>query len=191
MHVAFLCLRAISCLGFHSPPPPPPTVRALFPKPIPPFSTTTTCPNNNIIFQPLIVATQMTKSEDEISEETKNIGYKSGAADAAFVQSGVNEDNAPAAALTKGATVTATANHNDTKASTSTGFSLVLFPILLFKFSIVLLVKFASDIVVYPMLYFYRIVKLGRRKVLSALSNKKKDGSLNMKVNGDSSTSSA
>jgi hypothetical protein len=118
------------------------------------------------------------------------MGNKSDASDAAVVSSGINGDDTAAAVASK--TTTTIPNNGSTKASSisSSGFSLILLPILLFKFTIVLLVKFATDIVVYPILYFYRMVKLGKRKISAALLPGKKDGSLNVKVNGDSSTSS-
>ena len=180
-----LCTR--SCLGFHGPPLQ--MTRAhKFPKKQS-FSSSKTRSNNHK-FQPRIVATHMTKSEDEITEETKNMGNKSDASDAAVVSSGINGDDTAAAVASK--TTTTIPNNGSTKASStsSTGFSLILLPILLFKFTIVLLVKFATDIVVYPILYFYRMVKLGKRKISAVLLPGKKDGSLNVKVNGDSSTSS-
>ena len=127
----------------------------------------------------------MTKSEDDLTEETKNMhimGY-----DTSDVISGINGDDASAAAVKTSET---TPDNDSTASSSYSGFSLILLPILLFKFTIVLLVKFASDIVVYPMLYFYRMVKLGKRKISAVLSGKK-DGSLNVRVNGDSSASSA
>jgi hypothetical protein len=150
----------------------------------------TTISNNR--FQSIIIATQMTKSEDEITEETNNIlGYTSDATDAAsaVVSSGINGDDSAAAAgaiLTNDATTSPTNDSKARSSSSSSGFSLILFPILLFKFTIVLLVKFASDIVVFPMLYLYRVIKLGKRKILSALLKKKNDGNWNVKVNGDS-----
>ncbi len=48
------------------------------------------------------------------------------------------------------------------------GFSPALAPTLLFKFIIVLLVKFATDVVVYPSLFIYRLARLGKRKVVRA-----------------------
>lgn len=44
--------------------------------------------------------------------------------------------------------------------------SLVIVPTLIFKFTIVLLVKFATDIVVYPILWTYRLARRGKQKVL-------------------------
>jgi hypothetical protein len=155
------------------------------------FSSSKTWSNNHK-FQPRIVATHMTKSEDEITEETKNMGNKSDASDAAVVSSGINGDDTAAAVASKTTTIIPSngSKASSTSSTSSTGFSLILLPILLFKFTIVLLVKFATDIVVYPILYFYRMVKLGKRKISAALLPGKKDGSLNVKVNGDSSTSS-
>ncbi len=183
---AYVSLYTRSCLGFHGPPLP--TTRAhFFPKKIASFSSSKTRSNAHK-FPPLIVATQMIKSEDRITEETKNLGGGGDATDAAD-SSGIRGDDAAAAVVSK---KTTTIPNNGSKASSgnSDGFSMILLPILLFKFTIVLLLKFATDIVVYPILYFYRMVKLGKRKILAALSPGKKERSLNVKVNGDSSTSS-
>lgn len=178
-----LCFYTRCCLGFHAPPVPTTTAtrRAHLPIKIASFFTTaTTSKGLNNKFQ-----LQMTKSEDDLTEETKNMhimGY-----DTNDVISGINGDDASAAAVKTSET---TPDNDSTASSSYSGFSLILLPILLFKFTIVLLVKFASDIVVYPMLYFYRMVKLGKRKISAVLSGKK-DGSLNVRVNGDSSASSA
>jgi hypothetical protein len=45
------------------------------------------------------------------------------------------------------------------------GFPPTLLPTLLFKFIIVLLVKFATDAVVYPSLFAYRLVRLCKRRM--------------------------
>lgn len=126
----------------------------------------------------------MTK-DDSLSED--EITYTSDAADASAavdaVQSGINVNGDAAASISAKEANPATPMDE----SKSTGFSLILLPILLFKFTIVLLVKFATDIVVYPTLFLYRIARLGKRKVLTSLFGKK-DGRLNVKVNGDSSS---
>lgn len=79
------------------------------------------------------------------------------------------------------------------KGDKSKGFSLILLPTLLFKFLIVMLVKFATDIVVFPLLYAYRMCRKGKRKVMRGLKNllgQKDDGGISdVKVNGDSSSS--
>jgi hypothetical protein len=49
--------------------------------------------------------------------------------------------------------------------SSTTGFSFILLPTLLFKFTIVLIVKFATDVVVYPVLYLWRWARLGKKKI--------------------------
>ena len=80
------------------------------------------------------------------------------------------------------------------------GFSFILIPTLLFKFTIVLLVKFATDIVVFPLLWLYRLARLVKRRFIRGLkkvfdkSGSGKDGDIKeevVKVNGDSTSSSA
>lgn len=44
--------------------------------------------------------------------------------------------------------------------------ALILLPSLLFKFTIVLLVKFATDVVVYPFLFAYGLARVGKKKLL-------------------------
>jgi len=44
--------------------------------------------------------------------------------------------------------------------------ALILLPSLLFKFTIVLLVKFATDVVVYPFLFTYGLARVGKKKLL-------------------------
>jgi hypothetical protein len=48
--------------------------------------------------------------------------------------------------------------------------ALVMGPPLVAKFMIVLLVKFLNDLVVYPLLYLYRAVRLLKKKILSICS---------------------
>jgi len=72
----------------------------------------------------------------------------------------------------------------------SNGFSLILLPTLLFKFTMVMLIKFATDIVVFPLLWSYRLIRLCKRKLFRGLSRvfgRGGEGSLDVKVNGDSS----
>jgi len=78
---------------------------------------------------------------------------------------------------------------NDNKNS-SNGFSLILLPTLLFKFTIVMLVKFATDIVVFPLLWSYRLIRMCKRKLFRGLSRvfgRGDKGSMDVKVNGDNS----
>ena len=72
----------------------------------------------------------------------------------------------------------------------SKGFSIILLPTLLFKFTIVLLIKVATDAVAYPALWLYRLARLTKRKILKGVrilfglhDNEAKD----IVVNGDSS----
>ena len=68
---------------------------------------------------------------------------------------------------------------------------LLLLPTLLFKFTIVMLIKFATDIVVFPLLWSYRLIRLCKRKLFRFLSRVfgrgDKGSSMDVKVNGDSS----
>ena len=92
-----------------------------------------------------------------------------------------------------------TPNTNKKVDNNNKGFSLILIPTLLFKFTIVLLVKFATDIVVFPLLWLYRLARLVKRKFIRGLkkvfgkSGSGKNGDIKevVKVNGDSTSSSA
>eukprot|EP00555_Chaetoceros_dichaeta_P012923 CAMPEP_0198263108 /NCGR_PEP_ID=MMETSP1447-20131203/11514_1 /TAXON_ID=420782 /ORGANISM="Chaetoceros dichaeta, Strain CCMP1751" /LENGTH=127 /DNA_ID=CAMNT_0043951587 /DNA_START=303 /DNA_END=686 /DNA_ORIENTATION=- len=69
--------------------------------------------------------------------------------------------------------------------------ALILGPPLITKFAIVLLVKFLTDVVVFPFLVFYRFVKLSKNKVVAMFSSSSnKDGIKGDDVNGSSPTSS-
>jgi len=73
--------------------------------------------------------------------------------------------------------------------SKSEGFRWILLPTLLFKFTIVLAVKFATDAIVFPLLWSYRLARLGKRKIVRGvhkLFGGGKDDISTMKVNGDS-----
>jgi len=88
-------------------------------------------------------------------------------------------------------------NTNKKVDNNNKGFSLILIPTLLFKFTIVLLVKFATDIVVFPLLWLYRLARLVKRRFIRGLkkvfgkSGKNGDIKEVVKVNGDSTSSSA
>eukprot|EP00578_Thalassiosira_sp_NH16_P016055 CAMPEP_0181117664 /NCGR_PEP_ID=MMETSP1071-20121207/22652_1 /TAXON_ID=35127 /ORGANISM="Thalassiosira sp., Strain NH16" /LENGTH=141 /DNA_ID=CAMNT_0023202085 /DNA_START=279 /DNA_END=704 /DNA_ORIENTATION=+ len=73
------------------------------------------------------------------------------------------------------------------------GFTLILVPTLLFKFAIVMLIKFATDIVVFPLLFAYRFARMGKRKFTRGLrrlfGREGDDDGANVKVNGDSGSS--
>ena len=58
------------------------------------------------------------------------------------------------------------------------GFSLMLLPTLLVKLSIVMGIKIATDVVVFPLLWLYRLVRLAKRKVFG------KRNFISEKVNG-------
>jgi len=82
-------------------------------------------------------------------------------------------------------------NGSNTKAiDNDNKIPLILLPTLLFKFTIVMLIKFATDIVVFPLLWSYRLIRMCKRKLFRGLSRvfgRGGEGSLDVKVNGDSS----
>ncbi|KAL7434990.1 hypothetical protein ACHAXM_004580 [Skeletonema potamos] len=91
----------------------------------------------------------------------------------------------------KSAADAATASSTSIKSSSpsNTGFSLILLPTLLFKFTIVLIVKFATDVVVYPVLFLWRWARLGKKKIgkgLARMFGRKKEINGTTIVNGDS-----
>ncbi|KAL7524999.1 hypothetical protein ACHAXR_000812 [Thalassiosira sp. AJA248-18] len=138
---------------------------ALFPVP----HNRATCPSESII------ATQMTKSEEEKTEEATT--SSEAAADA-------TEISAKESAVDT--TTTAAAAKDDSK--NRSAFSLILLPTLLFKFTIVLCVKFATDIVVFPLLWMYRLARMGKRKLMRGIKKlfgkKDNDGGVEVRVNG-------
>jgi len=75
-----------------------------------------------------------------------------------------------------------------TKEKERSGFltALVLGPPLLAKFGIVLLVKFLTDLVVFPLLFLYRIIKSLKNKIVGLFV--KKDTMKGDGVNGNSSS---
>jgi cytoskeletal protein RodZ len=101
-----------------------------------------------------------------------------------------------AADAAKQSTTTTTntaATSNKSKSPSKTGFSLILLPTLLLKFTIVLIVKFATDVVVYPLLYLYRWGRMGKKKIVRSVgrlfgkgSGEEEEGINGVKVNGDS-----
>jgi hypothetical protein len=107
-------------------------------------------------------------------------------------------EDTKALAATAAATNTAPANKSSSsnklspkKSSSSPatqGFSLILLPTLLFKFTIVLIVKFATDVVVYPLLYLYRWALAGKKKIVEGfrtmIAGKNGGEGINGKVNG-------
>eukprot|EP00553_Chaetoceros_curvisetus_P008380 CAMPEP_0204630588 /NCGR_PEP_ID=MMETSP0717-20131115/20853_1 /ASSEMBLY_ACC=CAM_ASM_000666 /TAXON_ID=230516 /ORGANISM="Chaetoceros curvisetus" /LENGTH=118 /DNA_ID=CAMNT_0051647889 /DNA_START=222 /DNA_END=578 /DNA_ORIENTATION=+ len=64
--------------------------------------------------------------------------------------------------------------------------ALILGPPLIFKFGIVLVVKFLTDLVVFPLLYFYRLCRLAKNKVVGLFV--KSDDMKGDKVNGAGSS---
>ena len=74
-----------------------------------------------------------------------------------------------------------------TTSDNKSAFSLLLIPTLLFKFTIVLCIKFATDIVAYPMLWTYRLVRLGKRKIVRGINTLfRRGGEEKKKINGSS-----
>jgi len=68
--------------------------------------------------------------------------------------------------------------------------AMMLGPPLITKFAIVLLVKFLTDVVVFPFLIFYRFVKMSKNKVVALFtSSSSKDGLNGDDVNGSSPSS--
>lgn len=68
--------------------------------------------------------------------------------------------------------------------------AMILGPPLITKFAIVLLVKFLTDVVVFPFLIFYRFVKMSKNKVVGLFtSSSGKDGINGDDVNGASPSS--
>lgn len=140
--------------------------------PVPHKAATLRCPNNK--FQKNdIIATRMTNDEEATTS-------KEGAVEAT-----------PASSTTETNAAAAESKSNNSKGA---GFSLILLPTLIFKFTIVLIVKFATDVVVFPLLWSYRLARLGKRKVLRGVRKlfgkedgvDKVNGVNGVKVNGDS-----
>lgn len=74
-----------------------------------------------------------------------------------------------------------------TTSDNKSAFSLLLIPTLLFKFTIVLCIKFATDIVAYPMLWTYRLARLGKRKIVRGINTLfGRGGEEKKKINGSS-----
>eukprot|EP00571_Detonula_confervacea_P013612 CAMPEP_0172310810 /NCGR_PEP_ID=MMETSP1058-20130122/12704_1 /TAXON_ID=83371 /ORGANISM="Detonula confervacea, Strain CCMP 353" /LENGTH=213 /DNA_ID=CAMNT_0013023753 /DNA_START=98 /DNA_END=739 /DNA_ORIENTATION=- len=176
--------------------------------PAQPRTITATCPNDKV---QSIVTTRMANddglSEGEKTEKATDSTSEEAApamsgtnGDAASIVSGVNGDAAPmmsgangdamAIVSTKDTDTTTTDESDDSKKS---AYSLILLPTMLFKFAIVMLVKFATDIVVFPLLFSYRMARLGKRKFMRGLKKlfgqkDEGEGSLEVKVNGDSTS---
>jgi hypothetical protein len=106
----------------------------------------------------------MTTEDDSSYSEGDKIsvaalGEAGDAADAAL-----DDNNDEAGRLLKSAV--ASNEKDDESRRNDNGFALTLIPTLLFKLTIVLLVKFATDVVVFPLLFLYRLARLGKRKIL-------------------------
>jgi len=158
--------------------------------------------SNDKVHQPSSVTTRMANDQEgeEIEKSTSDeaVSALTGTnGDASPVLSVTNGDSAdPVASSANGDPMTAAvdppkdaAESDDSKKS---AFALILLPTLLFKFAIVMLVKFATDIVVFPLLFLYRMARLGKRKFIRGVGKvfggKKDDidASLEVTLNGDS-----
>mmetsp|Transcript_5627 Transcript_5627/g.9233 ORF Transcript_5627/g.9233 Transcript_5627/m.9233 type:complete len:234 (+) Transcript_5627:116-817(+) len=94
------------------------------------------------------------------------------------------------------ATSSSSSNSMNSSPANNTGFSLLLLPTLLLKFTIVLIVKFSTDVVVYPTLYLWRWARVGKKKIgrgLGRLLGREEEGVMEegsrvngVKANGDS-----
>merc|ERR1719401_215722 len=94
-------------------------------------------------------------------------------------------DEASAASPTASVSTTKTRADAVDEAPKGAGISLILLPTLLFKFAVVMGIKFATDAVVYPLLWLYRLARLAKRKLVSGWNGVfgRRD-LMNVKVNG-------
>lgn len=143
---------------------------------------------------------QMTSASDESIEEqatTSNSNSNEATTEALSA-------NGSGSAVNGSANGSAVSTNGSTKSSDSTattavvseskggeGFRWILLPTLLFKFTIVLAVKFATDVIVFPLLWTYRLARLGKRKIVNGVNKLfgrggNDDTISTMKVNGDS-----
>eukprot|EP00585_Thalassiosira_rotula_P008739 CAMPEP_0196138090 /NCGR_PEP_ID=MMETSP0910-20130528/5857_1 /TAXON_ID=49265 /ORGANISM="Thalassiosira rotula, Strain GSO102" /LENGTH=206 /DNA_ID=CAMNT_0041398649 /DNA_START=100 /DNA_END=720 /DNA_ORIENTATION=+ len=123
-------------------------------------------------------------AKDSTSEETSEVAAGATAINGAT--NGATNGDAPPSTVSS----TNSTSVNKDSSSSSSGFSMILLPTLLFKFTIVMCVKFATDIVVFPLLWLYRLARMCKRKVLRGIGNlfggKKKEDDINgSKINGD------
>ena len=128
--------------------------------------------------------TSKTSSSNNISEATAGGGT---------IAISSAKSAADAAEQSTTTTTTTTTSSNNSKSPSKTGFSLILLPTLLLKFTIVLIVKFATDVVVYPLLYLYRWGRMGKKRIVRNVrrlfgKGSEGEGGINggEKVNGDS-----
>jgi hypothetical protein len=144
-------------------------------------TSTTQRPGGDELRSHRITATRMTE-DDSSSGEGKVADARAGEGAGAAL-GGDNDDDDDAAPAPPKSSVAA----NESKRY---GFSVMLVPTLLFKFTIVLCIKFATDVVVFPSLFLYRLARLGKRKIVRGFNNlfRRGGGDFNVKVNGDSSS---
>lgn len=124
------------------------------------------------------------EAKDSTSEETSQVAAGATAINGAT--NGATNGDAPPSTVSS----TNSTSVNKDSSSSSSGFSMILLPTLLFKFTIVMCVKFATDIVVFPLLWLYRLARMCKRKVVRGVGNlfggKKKEDDINgSKINGD------
>ncbi|KAL7547135.1 hypothetical protein ACHAWF_010448, partial [Thalassiosira exigua] len=134
---------------------------------------------------------RMTKEDDDRIRDVEE------ATEEGEVESSSEEDQEVAAAgATTEATADVSAGGGGRKDSGgTTGFSLILLPTLLLKFAVVLCVKFATDVVVFPLLWAYRLARLGKRKAVRGAKRlfgikNGGGGGVGGKVNGDAGEAS-
>ena len=124
-------------------------------------------------------------AEDGNSSEEGKVANAAAASSSSSSGSGIDGDDDDAAAPPpKSGSVPGGGGGKDE--SRRYGFSPTLIPTLLFKFAIVLCIKFATDVIVFPSLFLYRLARLGKRKIVRGFNNL--FGSINVRVNGDSSS---
>jgi hypothetical protein len=138
----------------------------------------------------LISQLQMTTDEN-ISEEEQTLEKK----DVSQSDATATKDDSTTTNTSEDTTNVVSNNNKQDKSGRLV--ALLLLPTLLLKFTVVLVVKFATDVVVYPMLYMYRWARMGKRAVLRGLSRLfgkdggEKGGVDSKGVNGDSVASSS
>jgi hypothetical protein len=76
---------------------------------------------------------------------------------------------------------------NDNNNDRSLSRTIILAVPLFCKFVVILMIKFVTDLIVFPLLWTYRLVRMAKRKVFG--NNKKVDDGFNEKINGDTGNS--
>jgi hypothetical protein len=76
---------------------------------------------------------------------------------------------------------------NDNNNDRSLSRTIILAVPLFCKFVVILMIKFVTDLIVFPLLWTYRLVRMAKRKVFG--KKKKVDDGFNEKINGDTGNS--